>query len=101
MLRKIATTSGLAIAERAASRTTKPIRLRALEHRQLCTYAPVLAPADVKVGDAVFCHVGRNYFTHLIKGIDGDLYIIANITGFVNGKIPIGQIFGKVVNIED
>ncbi len=52
-----------------------------IKHRQLCTYAPVSKPADVEVGDAVFCKVGSNYYTHLVKAIRGDQYQISNLKG--------------------
>jgi hypothetical protein len=69
--------------------------------RQKCTYTPVLAPYDVKVGDAVFCKVGGSYFTHLVTAIRGDQYQISNNHGHVNGWISLNNIFGKVVAIED
>ena len=72
-----------------------------IKSRQKCTYSPVAAPDDVKVGDAVFCKVGGSYFTHLITAIRGDQYQISNNHGHVNGWTTLNHIYGKVINIED
>jgi ribosomal protein S30 len=72
-----------------------------IKSRQKCTYVPILNATDVKVGDAVFCKVGGNYFTHLITAIRGDQYQISNNHGHVNGWITLDSIFGKVVSIEN
>ena len=72
-----------------------------IKSRQKCTYRPVAAAEDVAVGDAVFCKVGGNYFTHLITAIRGDQYQISNNHGHVNGWVTLSQIFGKVIAIED
>jgi hypothetical protein len=72
-----------------------------IKHRQKCTYAPVIKAGDIGVGDAVFCKVGPWYFTHLVAGIRGDQYQIANNHGHVNGWTTLDKIFGKVVALED
>jgi hypothetical protein len=72
-----------------------------IKSRQKCTYTPVTTSSDVKVGDAVFCKVGGNYFTHLITAIRGDQYQISNNHGHVNGWITLNSIFGKVILVED
>ncbi len=72
-----------------------------IKSRQKCTYSPVTTPDDVRVGDAVCCKVGRNYFTHLITAIRGDQYQISNNHGHVNGWITLNSIFGKVILVED
>lgn len=72
-----------------------------IKHRQKCTYAPVKGAADLKVGDAVFCKVGRNYFTHLITAIRGDQYQIGNNHGHTNGWVTLDSIYGKVIAVED
>jgi len=72
-----------------------------IKSRQKCTYVPVLTSDDIKVGDAVFCKVGRNYFTHLITAVRGDQYQISNNHGYVNGWITIDHIFGKVISIDN
>jgi hypothetical protein len=72
-----------------------------IKSRQKCTYSPVSTPADIKVGDAVFCKVGGNYFTHLVKAIRGSQYQIGNNHGHVNGWITIDSIFGKVIAIDN
>lgn len=72
-----------------------------IKHRQKSTYAPVRQPQDVQVGDAVFCKVKGNYFTHLITAIRHDQYQISNNHGHVNGWITLDAIFGRVIKIED
>ena len=72
-----------------------------IRSRQKCTYSPVLSPADVNVGDAVFCKVAGNHFTHLITAIRGAQYQISNNHGHVNGWTTLDKIFGKVIAIED
>ena len=72
-----------------------------IRSRQKCTYAPVLSPADVNVGDAVFCKVAGNHFTHLITAIRGAQYQISNNHGHVNGWTTLDKIFGKVISVED
>ena len=72
-----------------------------IKSRQKCTYCPVRAPEDVRVGDAVFCKVGGSYYTHLITAIRGDQYQISNNHGHVNGWITLNSIYGKVIAIED
>lgn len=72
-----------------------------IKHRQKCTYAPVRSAADVKAGDAVFCKVGRSYFTHLVTAVKGEQYQISNNHGHVNGWISIGSIYGRVIAVED
>jgi hypothetical protein len=72
-----------------------------IKHRQKCTYAPVTSAEDVTVGNAVFCKVRRNYFTHLITAVKGEQYQISNNHGHVNGWITLTSIFGKVTAIEE
>lgn len=72
-----------------------------IKHRQLCTYTPVLKATDVQVGDAVFCKVGSNYYTHLVKAVRGAQYQISNLKGRVNGWTTLDNIFGKVVSVEN
>ena len=72
-----------------------------IRSRQKCTYAPVASPADVNVGDAVFCKVAGNYFTHLVTAIKGTQYQISNNHGHVNGWTTLDKIFGRVIAVED
>jgi cell wall-associated NlpC family hydrolase len=72
-----------------------------IRHRQKCTYAPVLSPADVQVGDAVFCKVKSRYFTHLITAVRDGQYQISNNHGHVNGWITLDNIFGRVIKVEN
>jgi len=72
-----------------------------IRSRQKCTYTPVLSAADVEVGDAVFCKVGGNHFTHLVTAIRGVQYQISNNHGHVNGWTTLDKIFGKVIAVQD
>ena len=72
-----------------------------IKSRQKCIYTPVTNAQDVRVGDAVFCKVGGNYFTHLITAVRGEQYQISNNHGHVNGWITLDGIFGKVIAVED
>lgn len=71
---------------------------------QECTYRPVMFESDIKVGDMVWCKVGKHHFTHLVsakKNMKGfTQYQISNNHGRVNGWIPFDKIFGKVIEIE-
>ena len=76
-----------------------------IKHRQKCTYSPVTDHTDVEVGDAVFCKVGSNYFTHLVKAKSSEhdtfKYLIGNNHGRINGWTTLDRIYGKVIAIED
>ena len=59
-----------------------------------------LAPADfdsVKVGDIVFCRIGRKFFTHLVTAKGEKGCQISNNHGYVNGWTK--NIFGKVIEV--
>jgi hypothetical protein len=65
------------------------IHLRRVDHKQL------------RVGDAVFCKINKNYQVHLITAIDKDRFQISNNKGWVNGWVNSKNIFGLAVQIED
>ena len=71
-----------------------------IKSRQKCTYKPVAAPEDVKVGDAVFCKVGGNYFTHLITAMRGDQYQLSNNHGHVNGWTGHARVYGLCTAVD-
>jgi signal peptidase I len=64
----------------------------------LITLVPIIEPPQV--GDAVFCKVRGNIFTHLVTAIQGDRYQISNNHGHVNGWITTNAIYGKAVEVE-
>ena len=72
-----------------------------IKHREKCTYAPVSSMDDIAVGDAVFCKVGSNHFTHLVTAIRDEQVQISNNHGHVNGWTKIENVFGKVIKIGD
>lgn len=65
-------------------------------------YVPVTTADDVGKGDVVWCKVGGNHYTHLVKAkrIDGETwrFQIGNNKGGVNGWIGIESIFGRAVS---
>lgn len=64
-------------------------------------YVPIAGPDGVERGDVVWCKVGGNHCTHLVraKKLEGDSwrFQIGNNKGGVNGWIGIESIFGKAV----
>jgi len=61
----------------------------------------LLAPAtweSVLIGDAVYCKVKGNYFTHLVKAKDEQKgCLIGNNKGGINGWTK--QVYGKVIEV--
>jgi hypothetical protein len=59
--------------------------------------------AELKVGDMVFCKVGKSVFTHKITAIKTEkeklLFQISNNKGHVNGWTE--HVYGRVVGLED
>ena len=58
-------------------------------------------PRQLRIGDAVFCKINKNYQVHKITAIDKDRYQISNNKGWVNGWIGANSIYGLAVKIED
>ena len=71
-----------------------------IESGQLVTVEKVL-PGQVKIEDAVLVKWKGNYLLHIIKEIKEEEALIGNNLGKLNGWIPIGDIIGKVVKVED
>lgn len=70
-----------------------------VEHRDLCTVAPIDGP--VRKGDVVLCSVGQAQYLHLVKAIRGDgRYQIGNNRGGVNGWIGREGIYGRLIKVE-
>ena len=60
----------------------------------------LLAPIkidDVKVGDIVYCRLGRTFYTHLVTAIGERGVQISNNHGHVNGWTK--NVYGKVMEI--
>jgi LPXTG-site transpeptidase (sortase) family protein len=78
-----------------------------IEHRQLITARKVTDFSTLKEGDAVFCKVRGNYYTHLIKairkvkkdGVDRYEFQIGNNHGGINGWTWQENIYGKVTHV--
>jgi sRNA-binding protein len=68
---------------------------------QRCTYVPVKSMDDIKKGDAVFCKVGKNIFTHLVTAIKDNQVQISNNHGHCNGWTTIDKVYGKVIKVEN
>lgn len=60
---------------------------------------------DPRIGEAVLCKVRGSQYIHLVKAIKGHedarRYLIGNNRGGTNGWIPVTNIYGRVVNVED
>jgi len=61
----------------------------------------ILEPAnwkEVEIGDAVYCKVKGNFYTHLVKAINDKRGVqIGNNRGHINGWTK--QVYGKVIEI--
>lgn len=72
-----------------------------IKHREPVVLKPVTEDMPLKKNDMVFCYVGGNWYTHLIKSIQGNgekrRFQISNLKGRVNGTIGLDKIFGKVI----
>jgi hypothetical protein len=64
----------------------------------LVTLSPV-EPADLDVGDVVLVEVGGHDFLHLIKAVNGGLFLIGNNRGGINGWVTADSIFGVATRI--
>lgn len=71
-----------------------------IESRQLVTIEPINFLA-VKVGDVVFVKWKNNYLLHLVKEINGNLFLIGNNLGKTNGWVSGKDITGKVVSVSN
>ncbi len=80
-----------------------------IEHRQLITCEPIADHATVQPGDAVFCKVRGEYYTHLVKAVkahvkdDGTVafaFLIGNNRGGTNGWTSGDKVFGRVVRVD-
>jgi hypothetical protein len=66
------------------------------------TLEPIANLADLEVGDAVFCKVKGNVFTHVVSalkgGVDNREVQISNLRGRVNGWTT--TVYGRVIHVE-
>jgi hypothetical protein len=90
----------LAAGETIAFRESGNSMVPRIASRALCTYVPVRAPDDARVGDAVFCKVAGSYYTHLVTAADGERRQISNNHGHTNGWTHLAHVFGRVVAID-
>eukprot|EP00929_Paragymnodinium_shiwhaense_P045241 TRINITY_DN23138_c0_g1_i1.p1 TRINITY_DN23138_c0_g1~~TRINITY_DN23138_c0_g1_i1.p1 ORF type:complete len:418 (+),score=59.55 TRINITY_DN23138_c0_g1_i1:146-1399(+) len=71
---------------------------------ECCKYTPVFSHEDVKEKDIVFCQIKGRYWGHMVKkktfvgGTNEYEYTISNIHGWENGTIPLGNVYGKVID---
>ena len=71
-----------------------------IESGQLVTIEKVI-PEQVKVEDAVLVKWKGNYLLHLIKAVNEKEVLIGNNLGKLNGWVPLNDVIGKVVKVED
>ena len=71
-----------------------------IESGQLVTLEKV-STGQIEVEDAALVKWKGNYLLHIIKEIRGEEVLIGNNLGKLNGWIPINDVIGKVIKIED
>jgi hypothetical protein len=67
---------------------------------RLVTLAPV-APAAVRIDDAVFVAWKGGFLLHLVKDATADEFLIGNAVGRLNGWVPRSAVLGTVVAVDD
>ncbi len=72
-----------------------------INDRQLVTVEPMTAERGLVVGDIVLCRVGGREYTHLVKAMKGDRFLIGNNRGGTNGWVGRLGIFGVVVRVDE
>lgn len=73
-----------------------------LTSRQPVICVPVTADTVLSKKDIVLCKVNGRYYLHLIHAVKpGDMYLIGNNHGHMNGVISRSNIYGKVTEILD
>ena len=71
-----------------------------IESGQLVTIEKVI-PEQVKIDDAALVKWKGNYLLHIIKEVKEEEVLIGNNLGKLNGWIPLRDVIGKVVKVED
>ncbi|MFK7969227.1 MAG: hypothetical protein AB8F95_02620 [Bacteroidia bacterium] len=71
-----------------------------IESGQLVTIEKT-TPEQIEIEDAALVKWKGNYLLHIIKDIQNGEVLIGNNVGKLNGWIPISDVIGKVVKIED
>ncbi|WP_196888580.1 hypothetical protein [Aureivirga sp. CE67] len=71
-----------------------------IESGQLVTIEKI-KPEEIKIEDAALVKWKGNYLLHIIKEINENEVLIGNNLGKINGWIPIRDVIGKVVKVED
>ena len=57
-------------------------------------------PKDLEAGDIVLTKVRGTVYLHLIKAIKGDMVLIGNNKGKINGWTSHKNVYGKVTEIQ-
>ena len=70
-----------------------------LKSRQAVICEPVIDETVLSKKDIVLCKVNARFYLHLIHAIKGDMFLIGNNHGHMNGWTPRRNVFGKVVEI--
>ncbi|WQJ53464.1 MAG: hypothetical protein [Wendovervirus sonii] len=72
-----------------------------LKSRQPVICCPVTEDTVLKKRDIVMCKVKGHYYLHLIHAIkaDGQMFLIGNNHGHMNGWVGRNNIYGKVIEI--
>lgn len=70
-----------------------------LKSRQAVICEPVTDETVLSKKDIVLCKVNGRFYLHLIHAIKGDMFLIGNNHGHMNGWTPRRNVFDKVVEI--
>jgi len=74
-----------------------------LRSRQAVICAPVTETTELRKRDIVLSKVKGHYYLHLIHAIkgNGEMFLIGNNHGHMNGWVNRNSVFGKVIEILD
>lgn len=72
-----------------------------LKSRQPVIVSPVTDETEIGEKDIVFCKVRGHYYVHLVHKVkkNGEMFLIGNNHGHMNGWTSRANIFGKVTEI--
>lgn len=71
-----------------------------IESGQLVTIVKI-KPEEIEIEDVAFVKWKGNYLLHIIKEIKEEEVLIGNNLGKINGWIPLRDVVGKVLKIQE
>lgn len=70
-----------------------------IKHGQTLTMSPVANSDEIQVGDLVLVKWHQGEIFHMVGDIQGDLFLIVNSLGKINGWVGAQDILGKITEI--